>query len=74
MKLFIWEGKGVIETYGTGLIVAIAEDLDGAVEVVLAQNRCNEENFPADKPTKVIEIGAGHPDPAPAAWICEGTC
>jgi hypothetical protein len=31
VNLYVWEGKGVLEgTYGTGLIVAVAPDLESA--------------------------------------------
>jgi len=34
MKLYVWEGPGVLEDYSTGMIVALAESLPAALRAV----------------------------------------
>ena len=34
MKLYVWSGKGVLENYGYGMVVAYADSLEQARELV----------------------------------------
>lgn len=70
MKLYIWEGDGVLQDYTSGMIVALAEDLEGALKAI--ETACNYcmNNFPNHKPSEVHDLGPV--TAAPKAWVCYG--
>lgn len=63
MKLFVWEGDGVLTDYTSGMICVLAENLEEAVKLI--KEKCNhaEGNYPVSC-FKVIE--------KPEAFICWG--
>lgn len=70
MKLFVWEGDGVLTDYTNGMIVALGSDLQEALGAIRAKADYCMNSFPNDKPTSVIDLGpsAAKPD----AWVCYG--
>ena len=70
MKMFIWEGEGVLQDYTSGMIVAIAADLPKALAAIEAKCDYCMDSFPKDSPTEIIELGpaTAHPN----AWVCYG--
>ncbi len=72
MKLYIWEGEGVLQDWTSGMIVALAEDLEGALAVIRDEADHAMRSFPNDQPTRVIELGDCGAKPAPVAAVCWG--
>ena len=68
MKLYVWEGDGVLEDYTSGMIVAIAEDLEGALAAIRAKCDYCFQSFPPDRPSQVIDLD----DAKPEAWVTWG--
>lgn len=56
MKLFIWEGEGVLEDYTSGMVVAIAPDLEAALKAVEAKCDYCMNSFPTHRPSQVIDL------------------
>lgn len=56
MKLFIWEGEGVLEDYTSGMVVAIAPDLEAALKAVEVKCDYCMDSFPTHKPSQVIDL------------------
>ena len=69
MKLFIWQGDGVLQDYTSGMIIAIADDLEGAHRAILAECDYCGDAYP-HLPTGVVDIGNADQDPR--AWLCWG--
>lgn len=70
VKLFIWEGEGVLQDYTSGMIVAIGIGLQD--ELLAVEKKCPYcmNSFPAHKPSQVIELGDA--SASPGAWNCYG--
>lgn len=68
MKLFIWEGGGVLTGYTDGIIVALGKDLEDALKAIKRTQSYAVGNFPS-KPTKIIDLDNRK---ASAAWLCWG--
>jgi hypothetical protein len=67
MKLFVWEN--VLTDYTSGMVVAIAEDVDEARRVAVGTSDCSRwlaEELTADP--EVIDLD----DPKAKAWIVYG--
>lgn len=71
MKLFIWEGDGVLEDYSSGMICALGNDLQEALVNVRAACDYCMQSFPNDKPSQVVDLSAID-DSKPKAWTCWG--
>lgn len=69
MKLFIWQGDNVLADYTSGMIVALAPDLEGALKAIEANYRSYMGLFPA-LPSEVVDLGAS--DATPRAWAVHG--
>ncbi len=71
MKLFIWEGDGVLQDYSSGMICAIGEDLPDALRAI--EEACNYcmNSFPQNSPTEVVNIGRPK-NIKRRAWTCWG--
>ena len=63
LKLFIWEGDGVLMDYGNGMICVLAKDHSQALELI--EKKCNHcmSSFPVND-YRVIE--------SPEAFVCWG--
>jgi hypothetical protein len=70
MKLFVWEGDGVLTGYSNGMIVAVAEDLESALNAVAAKCGHCMSSFPNHKPSQIIDLNAG--TRPTEAWVCWG--
>ena len=67
MKLFIWEGAGVLEDYSNGMIVVMAETLEDAHrEIEKVCNYCQNSYPPI--PTETIDLANAQPK----AWLVYG--
>jgi hypothetical protein len=54
MKLFVWEGEGVLTDYTNGMIVAVANSQEEA-EAVISPYTYGRENYPKN-PSTVIDL------------------
>jgi hypothetical protein len=63
MKLFVWEGDGVLTDYSNGMICVLAKDLEEALKLIREKCGYCMNSFPPDK-YKIIE--------KPEAFICWG--
>ena len=63
MKLFVWEGHGVLTDYSDGMICVLANDLEEALKLIREKYNHAMGSFPPDK-YKIIE--------KPEAFICWG--
>ena len=70
VKIYVWNEDGVLENYTHGMIVAIAEDLEGALKAIRSECDYCMSSFPNDKPTEVVDIGPVVC--SPRAWVCYG--
>ena len=70
MKLFIWQGDGVLSEYSDGMICALARDLPEALEAIRAAGVFSKDSFPNDRPSEVVELN-GKRQPA-RAWFVWG--
>lgn len=63
MKLFVWEGAGVLQDYSSGMICVLAHDLEEALRLI--REKCYDcvGSFPPEG-FEVIE--------KPEAFICWG--
>lgn len=63
MKLYVWEGDGVLEDYTSGMICVLAESLEQALQLI--EEKCNwcMNSFSAND-YKIIE--------KPEAFVCWG--
>lgn len=66
MKLFIWEGDGVLTDYTNGMVVALAPDLETALKKI--NEVCSWGAYPA-LPSQVVDLDAA---PEPAVWFVSG--
>jgi hypothetical protein len=71
MKLFIWYGDNVLETWTSGQIACIAKDLSTALHAIDEEMGYESESFPREDPTEVIELGIE--ETKPRAWIVWGS-
>ena len=69
MKLYVWQGDGVLQDYTSGMICALGNDLQEALTAVRASCDYCMGSFPNDRPSAVIEIDA---NTKPQAWTCYG--
>lgn len=69
LKLFIWEGDGVLTDYTDGMIIAIGRDLEQALKVVEKKCAYCMRSFPTHRPTQVIDLDHNL---QPEAWVCYG--
>lgn len=73
MKLFIWEGDGVLTDYSNGMIVALAPDLLSALSEIEKKASYSMQSFPTHKPSRVVELGDCSVKPHESeAWVCWG--
>ncbi len=49
MKLFVWEGDGVLQAHTNGLVIALAKDLTGALKIIEQRDPYAINNFPINK-------------------------
>ena len=63
LKLFVWEGDGVLQDYTNGMICVLAKDLEEAVGLISKKYHYCMNSFPVDKYTVVEK---------PEAFICYG--
>lgn len=69
MKLFIWEGDGVLTDYSNGMICAIAPDLETALIAIEAAEPSAANRFHR-QPSEIVRL-----DECvclPKAWVCFG--
>lgn len=71
VKLFVWEGDGVLTYYTNGQIVAIAPDLEKALLAIERECPSCMRSFPNHRPSDVIDLG-DCPGVEPRAWVCYG--
>ena len=69
MKLFIWEGAGVLTDYTDGMIVAMAGDLAAAHRAISKEDSVAVSNYPAN-PTETVDLGPIRK--RPRAWVMWG--
>lgn len=67
MRLYVWED--VLRDYTPGMIVALAPDLDTAIQIVREQSHWAASEM--SKPNTMINLG-DNDRIAPRAWICYG--
>lgn len=54
LKLFVWEGDGVLTDWSSGMICVLAKDLEQAVKLIKEKVPYAEGNYPVSN-FKVIE-------------------
>ena len=64
LKLFVWEGEGVLTDWGTGLICVLAPDLETALHLIEEKYEQYTSYIPITK-YKIIE--------KPEAFACYGS-
>jgi hypothetical protein len=67
MKLFIWEDSGTLQDWTNGMIVVVAEDLEGAHRAIAEKCHYAEGAYAA-VPSRTMELA----DVKPEAWVCWG--
>lgn len=70
MKLYVWEGDGVLTDYSNGMVVALAPDLESALNAVAKVADYAMNSFPTHKPSEVIDLGEVAIEPK--AWLTWG--
>ena len=72
MKLFVWYGDGVLTDWTSGQIIALAPNLEQALNAI--EKECNwcMESFPNYNPTEVIDLGELTVNIQNKAWITWG--
>jgi len=63
LKLFVWEGDGVLTDYTNGMICVLAYDFEHAINLIKKECSSCMNSFPVDK-YKVIT--------KPKAFVCYG--
>ena len=63
LKLFVWEGEGVLTDYSDGMICVLAESLEEALKLIEHKSATAKRCFPVDAYRVVTE---------PEAFICWG--
>ena len=63
LKLYVWEGDGVLEDYTSGMIAVLASDLGEALAEIRKACPYAMESFPPDR-YEVVE--------SPKAFVCWG--
>jgi hypothetical protein len=63
LKLFVWEGEGVLQDYSSGMICVLAHNLPEALKLI--EDKCSycTHSFPVNN-YKIIE--------QPEAFVCYG--
>jgi len=69
MKIFVWQGDGVLTDYTDGMIVAVAADLEEALETIKSSCPHAMGSFPPI-PTESVDIGPVFL--TSRAWVCWG--
>lgn len=54
LKMFVWEGDGVLTDYTNGMICVLAKDFEQALDLIYEKSPENKQNFPVNK-YKIIE-------------------
>lgn len=72
MKLFVWNDGGTLTGYTSGMVCALAPDLETALRVIDVTDNIASGNFPAHKPSYVVDLGECSESPPPAAWTVWG--
>lgn len=67
MKLYIWEGDGVLTDYTDGMIIALANTQEQAEEIILP-HVYQRENYPKT-PSQTIDLSQEF---VPQTWVCWG--
>ncbi|HXE51285.1 MAG TPA: hypothetical protein VN663_23100 [Ramlibacter sp.] len=68
MKLYIWEGEGVLSDYTNGMIVALAPDLETAFAKIAEKCDWADGAYP-HAPTQIVDLDN---QPASEAWLVHG--
>ena len=63
VKLFVWEGEGVLTDWTDGMICVLARDIEQALKLIEEKCKYCMNSFPVNK-YKVIE--------KPEAFVCYG--
>lgn len=69
VKLYIWEGGGVLSDYSNGMIFALGNDLKEALLAVEKTSAHCMQSFPNHKPTKILDLSKPI---EPEAWVVWG--
>mgnify|MGYP001607825089 CR=1 FL=1 len=69
MKLFVWDGPDVLPDYTSGMVVALAENLEEAWLTIRQKNQWAEGNMPA-LPTETIDLSQRNL--LSRAWVVHG--
>ena len=72
MKLYIWEGDGVLADYTTGMVCALGSDLETALLAVKDECPWAMQSFPAEAPTRVVDLGECSKTIPLTAAVCLG--
>lgn len=70
--LYIWQGDGVLESYGTGLVVCLAPSLLHAVSVLKKHWGKTYTSLPFYHPSEIIAVGQPQ-DQVVQYWYCYGS-
>lgn len=57
MKPYIWNEDGVLNDYTHGMICALANDLQAALNAVEVVCHYGMQCFPNHKPTEIVDLG-----------------
>lgn len=63
MKMYVWEGAGVLSDHTHGMICVLASSLDDALKLIEEKNSSAMNNFPVNN-YRIID--------SPEAFICWG--
>ena len=69
MKLFIWEGDGVLTDYGSGLVVVLADSLEDAHKIIEGSDPIAARNIPGH-PAEIVDLDD---EPVSGVWLCWGS-
>lgn len=72
MKLFIWQGEGVLQDYTSGQIVVLAPDLEQALQEIESHGSFIMDNFPRYTPSQIVDLGECTENVQNEAWITWG--
>lgn len=63
MKLYVWQGEGVLQDYTSGMICVLADSLEEALKLIEQKSPYAMNNFPVNE-YEVVE--------KPEAFMCWG--